>query len=148
MGTKANPAPNDCYATAADDEPIFTLRAKDPMAPTQIRAWAIARVEHGVNGPDDDKITEALACADAMEAWREANPDQAKVAPDWLGAHLLEVRRDGGWGLQHPLRCRMEYGSLLDCPVYVAVGVSPPVAPGLHIAGLDDDGYLTTTRKR
>ena len=72
MGTKARPAPNDCYEAAADDEPIFTLRGKDPTAPDTIRAWVGLRVGRGVNHLDDAKIAEALTCADAMEAWREA----------------------------------------------------------------------------
>lgn len=70
MGTKADPAPNDCYAKAADDEPIFTLRAKDPAAPETIRAWVMIRVTNGQNEHDDEKITEALVCAEAMERWK------------------------------------------------------------------------------
>ena len=40
MGTKANPGKFNCYAKAADDEPIFVLRAKDALAPDVVRYWA------------------------------------------------------------------------------------------------------------
>lgn len=86
MGTKANPAPNDCYAKAEDDEPMFTLLARDPQAPSLVRQWADRRnqafwlridVTGSVPTPDQvakhvRKVDEARACADAMEAWRLA----------------------------------------------------------------------------
>ena len=39
MGTKANPGQFDCYAAAADDEPLFVLRANDPLAPSLLRRF-------------------------------------------------------------------------------------------------------------
>jgi hypothetical protein len=48
MATKANPGAYDCYTKAADDEPIFTLRAS----------------EHG-------ERSELAQCADDMESWRK-----------------------------------------------------------------------------
>ena len=68
MGTKKNPGPYDCYAAAADDEPIFVLRASDPLAANLVRQWAILYL-------DDKKPTtwkkadEARACARAMDLW-------------------------------------------------------------------------------
>ena len=44
MGTKANPGSYDCYGAADDDEPLFTLRARDPLAPVLVKLW----VELGV----------------------------------------------------------------------------------------------------
>ena len=84
MGTKANPAPNDCYDNADDDEPIFTLRGKDPAAAEAVRYWAVLRVRCGVNRFSDEKIREAYAFADALDDWREANPDRAKWPPERL----------------------------------------------------------------
>ena len=84
MGTKANPGKFDCYAKAADDEPIFVLRASDPRAPDAVRHWADhyiiqKQIANSVgNGPEpltnsqQEKYAEALACADAMEEWRKA----------------------------------------------------------------------------
>jgi hypothetical protein len=73
MGTKNDPAPFDCYANAEPDEPMFVLLARDPSAPYAIRRWAQRRVASGLNASTDDQISEAFDCADAMDAWREAN---------------------------------------------------------------------------
>lgn len=70
MGTKNNPGKFDCYANAADDEPMFVLLARDPLAPILIRRWAMLRAQNGESG---EKVAEALACADACEAWLGAN---------------------------------------------------------------------------
>ena len=70
MGTKAKPALNDCYDKAADDEPVFTLRAKDPSMPEAILLWCAVRVADGENTWGDEKILEALRCADDAEEWR------------------------------------------------------------------------------
>jgi hypothetical protein len=68
MGTKNNPGQFDCYAKADPDEPIFTIRAKDPIGAMIVRTWAI---EAGARRlADDDKLREALQCADSMEEWR------------------------------------------------------------------------------
>ena len=76
MATKNNPGEFDCYQAAADDEPLFVLRANDPLAPTLVRLW----VEMRKLGPcaHDPRIvahharkeTEALNCAADMELWR------------------------------------------------------------------------------
>ena len=76
MGTKNNPGPFDCYAKADPDEPIFVLRAKDPLAPALVRLWAhVRRVYDQKNSPitpfDSDKYFEANQCADQMEDWRQ-----------------------------------------------------------------------------
>jgi hypothetical protein len=77
LGTKNNPAPNDCYANALPDEPMFTLLGRDPAAPGLIRQWAQLRQCEVIGGmrPASDQAVcdEARRCADAMEAWREAN---------------------------------------------------------------------------
>lgn len=74
MGTKQNPGRFDCYDKAHADEPIFTLRAKDPNAPAIVEAWAAnARmlIELGTRPPSDiAKVEEALDCARAMRIWR------------------------------------------------------------------------------
>lgn len=77
MGTKANPAPNDCYVKAMPNEPLFTLLARDIHAPEVIRFWAQLRGDdidmRLAPGADQAMIAEALACANAMEVWREQN---------------------------------------------------------------------------
>jgi hypothetical protein len=77
VSTKNNPGPNSCYAKAHPDEPMFVLLARDPLAPPLVRRWAAEqRLKEG--GGDQRKIDEALACADAMEMWRSANPPKPK----------------------------------------------------------------------
>lgn len=66
MGTKEKPGRFDCYSNAEPDEPMFVLLARDPQAPTTVRAWAaLSKGSH-----DQAKLDEALSCADAMERWR------------------------------------------------------------------------------
>lgn len=94
MGTKNNPGRFDCYASAAPDEPLFTLRAKDPLAPALVDMWAAIRLgDHAAarrawdelmghcrpSSLDDvdahvagvDKVTEARVCAAQMRGWKE-----------------------------------------------------------------------------
>jgi len=68
MGTKQNPGKFDCYTRAADDEPMFILLARDPLAESLVRQWANHQPL-----PIDDKTAEAFACADAMRDWRIKN---------------------------------------------------------------------------
>ena len=66
VGTKNNPSKFSCYDKAEPDEPMFTLLARDPMAPTLIRMWAAQKwQEH------PEKVTEARDIADSMDAWRK-----------------------------------------------------------------------------
>jgi len=76
---------------AEPDEPIFTLRGKDPVAPYLINIWAATRLGHfdkavgiltaasqdpavleRVSNDMHDKIVEALTCAIEMRAWRHS----------------------------------------------------------------------------
>lgn len=64
----ANPA--SCINKAADDEPVFVLRAKDPEAVETVRTWASNARTRGTHEPE--KIDEAFQLADQMAAWRLA----------------------------------------------------------------------------
>lgn len=66
MGTKLNPGAFDCYANATPDEPMFVLLGRDRHAPGLVRLWALLRARVG---EDEEKIAEALACADAMDTF-------------------------------------------------------------------------------
>jgi hypothetical protein len=66
MGTKRNPGRFDCYAAAGEDEPMFILLGRDPMAPLLVRIWARLREE---SGGDPAKVAEAMECAEHMEKW-------------------------------------------------------------------------------
>lgn len=71
MGTKNNPAPNDCYERLEPDEPYFTLAARDKTAPATIMAWV--RLRRKAGKADWKQDAEAIRCADAMERWRKQN---------------------------------------------------------------------------
>lgn len=66
MGTKNNPAPGDCYAKAAPDEPLFVLLARDRYAPALVLMWATMRELHG---EDPERVKEARECALAMSSY-------------------------------------------------------------------------------
>lgn len=84
--TKAEPGPFDGMERAAPDEPVFTLRAKDVLAPDLIHTWvrqrreAIARADLHEEKRTLELIQarEAEALAWAMVDWRNG---QNEVPP-------------------------------------------------------------------
>lgn len=60
--------PASCLNKAAADEPVFVLRAKDPIAPALIEDWAKHAEMMGIHEPA--KIAEARALAQSMREWR------------------------------------------------------------------------------
>lgn len=64
--TKTEELAAGCIAKAHDDEPVFTLRAQDKLAPALVRAWAALAREHGCSA---DKTNAAVDVAFAMEKW-------------------------------------------------------------------------------
>jgi hypothetical protein len=84
MGTKENPSEFDCYRNAHDDEPMFVLLARDESAPGLVREWVYQRnVRKGLDAmARDAKAEEALACADAMEAWLAGPSAAVTVLPE------------------------------------------------------------------
>jgi len=63
-----------CLNKAQFDEPLFILRAKDPLAAQTVRLWA-AMASTGAHSPD--KVASAVNLAEDMEAWRKAQPTAA-----------------------------------------------------------------------
>ena len=59
-----------CIAKAADDEPVFVLRAQDKFAPDVVRGWAALAKAAGV---PLEKRLEAELLAIEMEAWQQEN---------------------------------------------------------------------------
>ena len=76
-GSKAHPTEFDAYDEAEPDEPVFVLRANDPLAAGVVREWAerfmtVKAAGVGVAGMelrDLRKHQQALKIADAMENW-------------------------------------------------------------------------------
>ena len=65
-----------CLKKAAEDEPIFVLRAQDKLAPNVVRHWA--REAHNYGTPIT-KVNEAFGLANMMESWQDQN---FKKVPD------------------------------------------------------------------
>ena len=74
----ANP---DSYLNrAADDEPVFILRGKDPIAVNAVRHWANEAEFQGRHKPE--KIAEARVQADRMEKYAKRERE-APASPGW-----------------------------------------------------------------
>jgi hypothetical protein len=81
VATKNNPGKFDCYTKAGDDEPMFVLLARDPLAPILVRMWA--ELSNAMNHETDsltDKEREAIACAKTMEAWESVGSNDREDA--------------------------------------------------------------------
>lgn len=68
--------PDSCLNKAANDEPLFVLRANDPVAPLAVRMWAIMyRYAKEAAGEWDErrqnKYREAQMLAIHMERWKQ-----------------------------------------------------------------------------
>jgi hypothetical protein len=69
-----------CLTAAADDEPVFLLRAHDELAPEVVRYWAqlygMSKSAAGLMTTKSvTKRSEAFDCAMAMKQWKEEHPD-------------------------------------------------------------------------
>lgn len=79
MSTKEMPGPFDGMAKAKPDEPVFTLRAHDPLAPGLVHEWVDRRRKAIREAFSREEITEAkrdlelIQCKEAEElAWEMA----------------------------------------------------------------------------
>ena len=72
MSTKAQVLrdPQSCLNKAGSQEPVFVLRARDPLAAQTIRLWAQMAAD-GTHAPE--KIDQALHVAAEFEKWHEEN---------------------------------------------------------------------------
>lgn len=59
-------AQDGCLRRAADDEPLFVIRAQDKLSGPLVRLWASLAA---LNGAPENKVAEALEMADQMDAW-------------------------------------------------------------------------------
>jgi hypothetical protein len=66
MAYKGN---DPCINAAAEDEPIFVLRANDELAPDVVRYWVHLSMEQELHA---DKLDEARHWADVMAEWKAA----------------------------------------------------------------------------
>lgn len=102
MGSKTNPGVIDCMAAAMDDEEVFVLLARDPLAPWLVAIWASVRVGNVAAAldnfrmmasedllsfyranPDVAKSREAMSVVQQMMDWRQANIGKPGEQPRW-----------------------------------------------------------------
>ena len=80
MGTKEKPGEFDGHAAAGDDEPVFTLRARDPLASVLVNLWVDLRTFSRPIAHEPDRARErrqrreARTCAHAMRTWKAFHP--------------------------------------------------------------------------
>lgn len=74
--------PNSCINRAEDDEIVFVLLGRDPVASIAIRAWASQRVILKKNKITDPQIEEAIAVAEILEAKHDAEADYSNYWKD------------------------------------------------------------------
>jgi hypothetical protein len=72
MVTKHN---DPCREKAKDDEPLFTLLARDPDASVLVALWGHMRQVRG----ETANALEAMQIASEMQAWRERKYEEAGV---------------------------------------------------------------------
>jgi hypothetical protein len=72
-----------CLGKAADDEPVFVLRAQDLLSVSLVYRWADELAGYAVRRgiPIPDKVKLAQEDALKMSAWQAANPVRVKM-PD------------------------------------------------------------------
>ncbi len=87
MSTKDNPGPFDGLERA---EPVFTLRAHDPLAAPLVHEWVTRRREklNDLNLAPEKQRLELIQCAEAeeiawrMEAWRKGNEEVVVITEE------------------------------------------------------------------
>jgi hypothetical protein len=89
---------NSCLNKAHEDEPVFVLRANDPLAAHIVESWAeYYKATHEGAGTytlaRKAKYTEAWHVADSMRTWREKAVAEAKASPT-LPAEALNAIRE------------------------------------------------------
>lgn len=86
---------DSCLNKAADDEPIFVLRGKDPVIVPTIQAWIKLRSELE-NEDDEDKLEEASCFIEVIERWqhRKKELEQARLSKRNAAELLYEACKE------------------------------------------------------
>lgn len=64
--------PNSCLNKAADDEPLFILRAQDVLAPIAVQYWAKLVTQSCQPNLDVvEKVSDACLVATSMQTYRQ-----------------------------------------------------------------------------
>lgn len=96
--------PTSCLNRANADEPVFVLRANDPLFAATIRHWA--SMSCGVRSPD--RIDEALRCAEEGAKWREERQPKTEAASQMMNqSNAAGGLLGGAIGSRDPYRVRL-----------------------------------------
>lgn len=73
--------PNSCWNRAEPDEPVFILRANDPVAAANVILWAQQYLSskggyYRMSPEHVAKYNDAMNCAQAMKDWRSAKTNR------------------------------------------------------------------------
>ena len=60
-----------CLGKAANDEPVFVLRAQDKFAPALVEMWASLFLAEYVPGTATEKAQGAMMVAQRMRVWQQ-----------------------------------------------------------------------------
>lgn len=90
--------PNSCLSKAQDDEMVFVILGRDPVAAPTIDYWVKARIAMGLNAENDPQMLAATTCADTMEQQSKLFPllQQTSQLPSYA---QMQRSRDG-WKLE------------------------------------------------
>lgn len=122
MSTKTEPGPFDGMARAEPDEPVFTLRAHDPLAPGLVHEWVDRRRKAIREAFGREEITEAkrelelLQCREAeelawsMEAWRKG--ELAERAEELEEAAKKPAGYSGNTSSEEELAAKARYDAI------------------------------------
>lgn len=78
LATLAESVPGSYLSKTHPDEPLFVLRANDPLATRTVEEWVNLASSRGA---PDEKIEEALRLRDAMLVW-QADHGHGKTMPN------------------------------------------------------------------
>lgn len=97
MSSKNDPSQFDAYSKAEENEPVFTLLARDPIAPPLIEAWAYLR--SGQIGAAEIAFKQAMDAATHIEPQMPGEAqirsafEVAEESRAFARAKLLQARR-------------------------------------------------------
>jgi len=122
MSTKTEPGPFDGMARAEPDEPVFTLRAHDPLSSGLVHEWVDRRRKAIRAAHEREEITDAkrelelLQCREAeelawsMDAWRKG--EIAKLADELEDAVLPISTYSGHAKSEEELAAKARYDAV------------------------------------
>lgn len=89
-------APDSTINTAANDEPVFVLRARDLVASTTVAYWEFCARNRGV---PEDKLERADRQRRAMEAWLDKRLPQPRISAELPTVRTAHVERNNAGGV-------------------------------------------------